>query len=108
MQVDWFWQVLCEATVETRLRILTWTTGLARAPLGGCLCCNMGVSTAHTRTHTHTHTHTQVDRPVCALQLCTSYIVNPLWKQGGLRTCTLPLPYNATWPRKTSTGKHKI
>ena len=58
MQVDWFWQVLCEATVETRLRILTWTTGLARAPLGGCLCCNMGVSTAHTRTHTHAHTHT--------------------------------------------------
>ena len=34
-QVEWFWQVLSEATAEVRLRILTWTTGLARAPLGG-------------------------------------------------------------------------
>jgi len=34
-QVQWFWEVLNEATAESRLHILTWTTGLARAPLGG-------------------------------------------------------------------------
>ena len=34
VQVEWFWEVLKEASAETRLRILTWTTGLARAPLG--------------------------------------------------------------------------
>ena len=37
-QVEWFWEVLAEASADTRLRILTWTTGLARAPLGKFVC----------------------------------------------------------------------